>query len=371
MVSSKVVLASLFVVGGAVSLVPLFVRDKGRMSVPGSNGVATAAVSGAAPAAGSTGAALSGEALGTFGQGALGRGTLSSDERVKLYEAESAYYNAVEEMLTQRYLTSFFEEFKNKNGHPDMMSAQAAFFKEKVSVSDKEVQDFLAQNKDNPGLQKIPEDQRAAQIRGYLENQARQKVVRQVVDDARAGGQIRVAFPRPVEPRLDVTDGGNPFLGPKDAKVTIVEFADYQCPFCARMVPTLKEIVKKYDGKVRWVYRDFPLDFHDQAMPAAVAASCAGQQGKYFEMHQMLFDNMQTLGADLYKKKAAELGLDAAKFEECQKDPKVREEAMADMGEGQKFGVNGTPTYFVNGRKMGGGDVREFSRVIEEELAKM
>jgi protein-disulfide isomerase len=197
-------------------------------------------------------------------------------------------------------------------------------------------------------------------------------VFRELIDEAKASGAIRVAVRRPREPKLEVDDGGNFFVGPKDAKVTIVEFADFQCPFCARMVPTLNRIVKKYEGKVRWVYRDFPLrEIHPEALPAAVAANCAGTQGKYFEMHHALFDNYQRLGSQLYKDLAAKIGLDAGKFDECMKDPKAENEVLKDAQEGQNLGINGTPAYFVNGRKLGGAvNEAEFSRLIDEELAK-
>jgi protein-disulfide isomerase len=160
-------------------------------------------------------------------------------------------------------------------------------------------------------------------------------------------------------------------MGSKDAKVTIVEFADYQCPFCARFVPTMKQILKKYDGKVKWVYRDFPLrEIHPEAAPAAVAARCAGQQGKFWEAHGYLFDNLQSLSASLYEKMGGELGLEKTKFEACLKDPAVAAAVTEDQNDGSKYGVQGTPTYFVNGRKAPG-DEREMTRIIEEELAKL
>ena len=369
MLNGKVVLAGIFLVGGAVSLVPLFVRDNNRITVKGA-----AVPAGKAQAVSGSGASVGmGDNLGLYGGKALSRGELTSDERMKFYEAELQVFNSIDEVLTQRYILNFFEDFKSKNNHPDIGTAQQAFFKDKVVVSPEEVTKFLDQNKDNPGLQRIPEAERGNQIRGYLENQARQGAIKALVDEAKAKGEITVSVPRPVEPRLEVGDGGNAFMGPKDAKVTIVEWADFQCPFCARAVPTLRDVVKKYDGKVRWVFRDFPLkEIHPEALPAAVAANCAGQQGKYFEMHGLLFENYARLGAAANRSMAETLKIDMAKYDACLKDPKMTEEVNADLADGQKVGVNGTPAYFVNGRKIGGAvDVREFSRVIDEELAKM
>lgn len=377
MSKGKVVLVGLILAGGVVGLVPLFMRDKGALTSSLKSVVSRATGSsaadtgiGEAQAAGAKGGAAS---LGSFGGKPLDRASLSGDEKLKLFEAENQVYNAIEEVLVQRYVASFFETYKAKNNLPDINAAQAAYFKDKVVVPEPEVAKFLAENKDNPGLQRIPEAERTTQVRGYLENRARSGAVRQLVDEAKAKGEIVVSVSRPVEPRLDVADGGNASFGPKDARVSIVEFADYQCPFCARMVPTLKEVVKKYDGKVRWVYRDFPLrEIHPQALPAAVAANCAGVQSKYYEMHTLLFENHANLNDALYTKLAGELSLDMGKFNTCLKDPKQAEEVLADQTDGTRVGVNGTPAYFINGRKLGGAvDVREMSRVIDEELAKM
>jgi protein-disulfide isomerase len=367
MSKSKILIGTAFVLGGLLGLVPLFVLDKERLA--GRMSFSTSPM-GEAVAASSGGESSS--LLGSIGTAQVQRTQLNGSEAQKLYEAEMQVYNAAEQILIQRYIGDYFEKLKTERKLASSEEAQMAFMNEKVKVGDSEVQKFMEENKDNPALQRIPEAQRTQQVRGYLEGRAREGAFRQLVDQARSSGAIRVALRRPVEPKLDVDDGGNYFLGPKDAKVTIVEFADYQCPFCARMVPTLKEIVEQYKGKVRWVYRDFPLrEIHPEALPAAVAANCGGAQGKYFEMHQGLFDNYSKLGIGLYKELAGKYSLDVAKFEECLKDPKMEAEVLKDATEGQNLGINGTPAYFVNGRKLGGAvDKAEFMRLIDTELAK-
>jgi protein-disulfide isomerase len=316
------------------------------------------------------GASASSGALGQYGTSTLSRETLSGEEKVKLFEAEQAYYNALEDVLVQRYVKSFFEKFQKENNLTDPTAAQQKYFANKVTVAEADVEKFLGENKENPGLAKIPEAERKTQVRSYLENRVRQGAMRELVDQAKSEGKIQVAMAKPIEPKLDVTDGGNYGMGPENAKVTIVEFADFQCPFCGRMVPTLKDLMKKYDGKIRWVYRDFPLrEIHPEALPSAIVATCAGKQGKYWEMHHKLFENYQSLGNELYAKLSNEIGVDLAKLEECRKDPSVTAEALADQADGNKYGVQGTPTYFVNGRKAPG-DMRELSRLVDEELAK-
>lgn len=366
MSKSKVLIGAAFVLGGLLGLVPLFTIDKQRIAgrMPLASDAASEAI--AAPTVGDS------ASLGSFGSVQVARTQLTGGEAQKLYEAEMQVYNAAEQILVQRYISDFFDKMKTERKLATADEAQNAYFSERVKVPDSEVDSFLQENKDNPALQRIPENQRAGQVKNYLEGRAREGVFRELVDEAKNSGAIRVALRRPMEPKLDVDDGGNFFMGPKDAPVTIVEFADYQCPFCARMVPTLGEIVRKYEGKVRWVYRDFPLrEIHPEALPAAVAANCAGAQGKYFEMHHGLFENYQKLGSVLYKDLAGKIGLDVNKFETCLKDPKMENEVLKDAQEAQNFGVNGTPAYFVNGRKLGGAvDKAEFSRLIESELAK-
>jgi protein-disulfide isomerase len=366
MSKSKVLIGAAFVLGGLLGLVPLFTLDKDRLAGRASFASQGGNEAVASPVSGDSGI------LGSFGGTQVQISTLNGSEGQKLYEAEMQVYTAAEQILMQRYVMDYFEKMKVERKLASAEEAQAAYFAEKVKISDAEVKSFLEENKDNPALQRIPEDQRAPQVKNYLEGRAREGVFRELVDEAKATGAIRVAVRKPKEPKLDVDDGGNYFVGPKDAKVTIVEFADFQCPFCARMVPTLNRIIEKYKGKVRWVYRDFPLrEIHPEALPAAVAANCAGAQGKYFEMHHALFENYQTLGAPLYKDLAGKIGLDSAKFEECMKDPKMENEVLKDAQEGQNLGINGTPAYFVNGRKLGGAvNEAEFSRLIEEELAK-
>lgn len=372
MASNKLLWVGLVVVGAVVGSVPLFLRDNRSYSfktavAPESMDLST---SQAAIAATGGSSAFGASTLGNYAGTDLSREKLSSEEKSKLFEAESKVYETLEEILATRYLTSYFEKYQKENGLADMNAAREHYFAKNSTVTDAEVNNFLQEMKDNPGLQKIPERERAGQVRAYLENRNKGNAMRELVQAGRDKGQIQVAAAKPVEPRLDVTDGGNYFMGPKNAKVTIVEFTDYQCPFCARAVPNLQAVMKKYDGKVRWVVRDFPLrEIHPEALPSAIAANCAGEQGKYFEMHNKLFENYSTLNAGNYTTWAKELGLDADKFSACQKDPKQEAEVLADQAEGTKLGVNGTPAFYVNGRKIAGAaDVPTLSRMIEEEL---
>ena len=155
----------------------------------------------------------------------------------------------------------------------------------------------------------------------------------------------------PVQPRVTLPDAeGHAALGARDAPVTIIEFTDLQCPYCARFsAQTFPELQKKYidTGKVRFVTRDLPLVFHAQAVPAAVAARCAGDQGKYWEYRERLFAVQQDLGGAAYSKLAADMKLDAQAFAACRAAPGNKAAAEADRTAANALGITGTPTFLV------------------------
>ena len=159
-----------------------------------------------------------------------------------------------------------------------------------------------------------------------------------------------------------------------DCPVTIVEYSEFQCPFCGKVVPDTKRVMSEYKGKVRWIVRDFPLDsIHARARPAALAAKCSQKQGKYWEYYNKLFDNQRALSDQDLEKYAQEIKLDLAKFKKCLSSDQAEMTALIDrnFNSGRDFGVTGTPTFFINGRKVSGAlGFDEFKRMIDEELAK-
>lgn len=178
--------------------------------------------------------------------------------------------------------------------------------------------------------------------------------------------------PEPVVNAKDLVDN-DPVMGDATAPVTIVEFSDYQCPFCGRFYEqTLTQLKDEYikTGKAKLVFRDFPLSFHPEAQKAAEAAECAGKQGKYWEMHDKLFENQADLSVANEKKWAKELGLNSADFDACLDSGETADEVSADSAAGSSAGVSGTPTFFINGQKVVG--AQPFSVIkaaIEAELA--
>lgn len=224
--------------------------------------------------------------------------------------------------------------------------------------------------KDQKG-QTVSFDEIKAKIQEHLTEQGRQQARSTYVQNLMASANWKVELEAPEPPIIaNVSADDDPFKGPKDAPVTIVEFSDFQCPACRQAAFRLNDVLAKYEGKVKFVYRDFPLNRHVDALPAAVAANCAQEQGKYWEYHDLLWQNQQALkDADLLRY-ADQVKLDRAKFETCLKDPKQQEEVRKDLEAGEQYGVNSTPTFFVNGRIVSGANMPEISRLIEKELKK-
>ncbi len=161
-------------------------------------------------------------------------------------------------------------------------------------------------------------------------------------------------------------------LGKPDAKVTFVEFSDFQCPFCTRFHPVLTEVLKAFPNDVKLVMKNFPLPMHSNARPAAKAALAAGLQGKYYEMVAAIMENVQSLSDEKYKELAGKLGLDVAKFTQDLKDKDAvfEKKLLEDMTLGHKSDVRGTPTYFINGKKSQARDVEGWKAEVQALLKK-
>jgi protein-disulfide isomerase len=189
------------------------------------------------------------------------------------------------------------------------------------------------------------------------------------LDTAGASASVP-AVPEQVK-RYDVPVDDDPSIGPENAAITLIEFSDYECPFCQRWhAETFARLREKYPDQLRIVYRDFPLANHPNAQPAAEAAGCANEQGAFWEYHDKLFAGQSGLSAAAYRKYAGEIGLDMEKFNECVETRRYREEVEADLNYAANLGVGSTPTFFLNGIPLVGAQPYEyFEMVIEKELA--
>ena len=182
--------------------------------------------------------------------------------------------------------------------------------------------------------------------------------------------QPQAAPPPPAVRKVAIPED-SPSKGPKNAKVTIVAWSDFQCPFCSRVVPTLKQIEDTYAKDVRIVFRHQPLPFHQNAQIAAEASMAANEQGKFWPFHDKMFANQQALDRASLERYAQELGLDMGKFKAALDSNKFDAQVTADSNEGMRIGANGTPTFFINGRQFVGAQPLEaFKAVIDDELKK-
>jgi protein-disulfide isomerase len=230
-----------------------------------------------------------------------------------------------------------------------------------------EVEQIYEQNKARFGG--ATRDEAIARIRQILGDRA--KAERRAAWEKELRGAASVAV-RLEPPRTAVAiPPGAPSTGPAGARVTVVEFTDYQCPFCHRAQTVVDQLLQQYSGKIRFVHLDFPLDGHAQALPAARAARCAGEQGKFWEYHRDLMTGTGTLDAADLQRRAAALHLDTASFEKCVSSGRYDQAIQSSLREGEELGVSGTPAYFVNGRMISGAprSLDTFAEPIDEELA--
>ncbi|HWP64446.1 MAG TPA: thioredoxin domain-containing protein [Candidatus Limnocylindria bacterium] len=168
----------------------------------------------------------------------------------------------------------------------------------------------------------------------------------------------------------DIPVGDSPVKGPKDAKVKIVEFSDYQCPFCSQADSLIAQVLEK-NPDVAFVYKQFPLtSIHPQAMGASKAALAAGKQGKYWEYHELLFKNQRQLSPEKFKEFAQQLGLDVAKWERDMNSKEVADQVSAEMQQATAADVRGTPTIFVNGKRAMSRTPEAFQLMIDQAKGK-
>jgi protein-disulfide isomerase len=206
------------------------------------------------------------------------------------------------------------------------------------------------------------------QAKQYLTQQKRTQRENELYQQLSQKSAVELFFTKPEQPHIDITyPKESPVKGPKDAPVTIVEFTDFQCPWCKRSQDSVKAVEQTYGGKVKLVDRMFPLtSMHPRAMPSAEAAFCAKEQDKYWEFRDKLFPS-ETMSDEDFKTFAKDLGLNQKKFESCLNSHKYAAQVQTDIADGQRFGVRGTPTFFVNGLQTG---FPQLSDTVKSELEK-
>lgn len=280
-------------------------------------------------------------------------------------EAEQQRHEVLEEQTRQLVRERLLQAEAESRGLTEAELLQAEVESRVPEVTPQDVETFFQQNRARMG--QATKEQVAPQIEQYLAQQRRTGVYEEFI----GGLEEKYGAAYEIGPyRLEVDVAGEPAAGPEDAPVTIVEFSDFECPYCSRLVPTLDRIKEEYGDRVRLVFKQFPLrNIHPNAQKAAEASLCAHDQGEFWAMHDAMFADQGNLGVDALKAMGEEIGLDTGAFSECLDSDRYADAVEEDLQEGQRVGVSGTPAMFVNGRMLSGAvPYEEVARVVDEEL---
>lgn len=305
-------------------------------------------------------------ALATVGGRAITAGDF--EERLKpfLYKMRREIFDAQARSLDMKINQLLLEaEARKRNLTPE------AVFKAEVAdklkePTDAEITKFYEENK-----ARITADLASvrADIASLLRDQQQNRIESEFAQRLRSGVPVQIFLAQPEPPVQAISSDDDPARGEKSAPVTVVVFTDYQCPSCAAMHPVVDETLKNYGNRVRLVVRDFPLAMHAQARKAAEAANAANAQGKYFEYITVLFKNQSALDVASLKKYATELGLDRARFDAALDSGQYAAEVSKDIDDGEAYGVQATPTIFINGVQLMNLTPEGFRAALDRALA--
>jgi len=311
--------------------------------------------------------------VATWSEGSVSVEELDESLQTELLKLEADYvssrYDArlqgLEAMISEKIL----EAEAAKRGLADVTALLEAEIDAKLKPpTEKEVTQFYAMMARRMGGKPLEEVR--PRIEQEISRRAQAELFQAFLGKMRTAYKVEISLPRPEVPRIPISVDDDPSIGPEDAPITIVQFAEFQCPYCGRAKQVLDQVMKKYEGKIRMVYRDFPLSFHDRAIPAAIAANCAGEQDNYWGMFDALMGNQRALSDADLTRHATSLGLDLDKWNTCRKDPAQEQEVQKDFEDGTKAGVQGTPAFFINGIFLNGAvPLEQFTAIIDAELA--
>jgi protein-disulfide isomerase len=246
---------------------------------------------------------------------------------------------------------------------------QAAVIQQEITAkvaapTDAEAALWYQQNQSR--LQGASLEQARTAIQSYLLQQRTLTVRQQYLDGLRAKVATRIMLD---PPRQAIAKADRPSKGPETAPIDMIEFSDFQCPYCESAFPTVNQVLSTYGDRIHFTYRHYPLAIHPRARPAAEASQCAAEQGKFWQFHDKLFGDQSKLADEDFKQHAAQLGLDTAQFNACVDSHKYSAEIDNDIHAGDEAGVSGTPAFYINGRMLSGAQPFEaFKRIIDEEL---
>lgn len=307
------------------------------------------------------------EVVATVGDTNITLGDLEKAVKAQLIEVDNQRYEILEDglnNLVSEKLLNLEATAKGKTIDDFQKEIMAAPVDE---PTDAQIQEVYEQNKDALGGKSLEETK--GRIVEYLKNQVRAQKAQAML------AELRTKYPTTIKlspPVVEVSDAGRESRGGgADAPITIVAFSDYECPFCNKGELVIAEVMAAYGDKIRYVHRDYPLPFHKSARPAAEAARCAGEQGKFWEVHDALFVNYASLSEEKITEIITAAGVDKTKLDACLATGKAKTMVDEDMTAGGEVGVSGTPAFFINGRMLSGAQpLDRFKAIIDSELAK-
>jgi len=288
----------------------------------------------------------------------------------QLAKIEEQRYALLEERLDQLIGERLLAQEAKKRAMPVDQMLKAEVYAKAPDVSDADVTTFITQNR--PRLPQGDEADLKLKVWDYLRGQKVNERRQAFIQSLRAQSTVAVYLDAPAAARVPVSADRGFVRGVREAPVIIVEFSDFQCPFCKSGAATVKQVMEKYPGKVKLVFRDFPIaTLHPAAPKAHEAARCAAEQGKFWEYHDLLFEKSPRQAPEDLKQYAKDLQLNPSLFAQCLESGKHEAEVNRDVEEGARLGVTATPTFFINGRPLVGAQpVTAFQKVIDSELAR-
>jgi len=289
---------------------------------------------------------------------------LEKEVRAQLIEIDNARYDALKNGLDRMVADRILETEAKARGVTTEALMQAEVKSKLTAPTEDEIVSVYEANKSELGEATL--DQVRPQIVQFLSQRQEAMAARAFVDQLRAKYKPQIFL---VAPKVEVGTGDLEPRGPAGAPITLVAFSDYECPYCKRAEGTIEEVLKAYPDKIRFYHRDFPLEFHAHARPAAVAARCANEQGKFWPYRTALYASAE-LSPERFKEIADQTGLDRGKFDACLESNKFDAAIAKDLDDGANAGVNGTPAFFVNVRVLSGAQPLDaFKSAIDAELA--
>lgn len=295
------------------------------------------------------------DVLFQVGQETFQTSDLTPSELNRLYEMDLARYRFVESLARQRFVTEKTKKYLHLNTEESPFAAEEKWLKKRFEPKKAEVAAAFEKLKDDKQLEKLTEAEKKKVIRNYLLQQNRVKELTVATDVAVKQGELKIGLTEPESPTVQFNPSAQLPLGNPEASIHVVEFTDFQCPYCKKFSSVAQEVLRKYGQKLKWDIRHYPLSFHAQARPAAKAVFCASEQGRLAQAKEWVFNAQDKLAEEnIFSDMQKQLGLEKGAFDLCVKSDRANALVQKDMDEGNRVGVAGTPTVYVNGRKFDG-----------------